>query len=567
MIIDFKKNNGGGGGSYTLPIATPTTLGGVKIGDGINLANDGTISVNDSRMKYVESDNSTIGGVYVQKPNDGIGGCFEGINGSFIIEYDQMFQSQEEQYVELYDDDINYVDFRVKYDYVDDEIKLEYASSVDDFEQWILVSDGDTIEITFGNVIAKAPVSITFNGSVTMNNDLGFIMVKYNADDGWRVEDYPSLISDWTKVADINGNPLPKSFDGMLYNQLGCLQKGDYYLVTNDRNHQIEVDPPYSDIFGIVIENIYLDVDATILQTEYHKEENDLRKGTRAPSPNVRIYRDMENNLVFQVFNGQDTIEYTYDYEDGMSVGIDMDGFALVNGEQQDEIIEGGGMTFLNTFLFGYDEDVDAKCENFYIFQYDVNFGYFELYYEIRLKHNQDHTMSCVFATEGYESIISHYADDIAIPLQSEVFSEEEQRISKLEKAIEDLQNGGGDEVQDDIQVEAAENGVNHFDVNGSFTSSTYNSIWGSYVDSYMYETAIENGEDPNDLEWVKANGNELTSIDNNVFYDYFSVSSHDEWIKVYYFLYDSTNDIVSDETYWENTFYSQQLVEGGDEE
>lgn len=46
MIIDFIKGNGGGGGSgYTLPTATSSRLGGVKIGSGIDVQNDGTISV------------------------------------------------------------------------------------------------------------------------------------------------------------------------------------------------------------------------------------------------------------------------------------------------------------------------------------------------------------------------------------------------------------------------------------------------------------------------------------------------------------------------------------------
>lgn len=36
---------GGGGGSYTLPTATADRLGGVKIGNGINVDSDGTISV------------------------------------------------------------------------------------------------------------------------------------------------------------------------------------------------------------------------------------------------------------------------------------------------------------------------------------------------------------------------------------------------------------------------------------------------------------------------------------------------------------------------------------------
>jgi len=48
MIISFKNINGGGGGGYVLPTATPTRLGGVKIGDGINVDSAGTISVSGS---------------------------------------------------------------------------------------------------------------------------------------------------------------------------------------------------------------------------------------------------------------------------------------------------------------------------------------------------------------------------------------------------------------------------------------------------------------------------------------------------------------------------------------
>lgn len=35
----------GGGGSYTLPTATAFRLGGVKIGDGVKVQEDGTVSV------------------------------------------------------------------------------------------------------------------------------------------------------------------------------------------------------------------------------------------------------------------------------------------------------------------------------------------------------------------------------------------------------------------------------------------------------------------------------------------------------------------------------------------
>ena len=37
--------SGGGGGSYSLPTATASRLGGVKIGSGISVTSDGTISV------------------------------------------------------------------------------------------------------------------------------------------------------------------------------------------------------------------------------------------------------------------------------------------------------------------------------------------------------------------------------------------------------------------------------------------------------------------------------------------------------------------------------------------
>ncbi len=39
-----------GGGNYTLPAATATQLGGVKVGDGLTVAEDGTLSVNQEQV-------------------------------------------------------------------------------------------------------------------------------------------------------------------------------------------------------------------------------------------------------------------------------------------------------------------------------------------------------------------------------------------------------------------------------------------------------------------------------------------------------------------------------------
>lgn len=47
-------NNGGGGGSYTLPIASDTILGGVKIGNGLSIDNDGKLNVNSSVSSEVQ---------------------------------------------------------------------------------------------------------------------------------------------------------------------------------------------------------------------------------------------------------------------------------------------------------------------------------------------------------------------------------------------------------------------------------------------------------------------------------------------------------------------------------
>lgn len=48
MIIDFNNRGGGSGSGYTLPVATQSTLGGVKIGQGIDVDSAGTISVSGS---------------------------------------------------------------------------------------------------------------------------------------------------------------------------------------------------------------------------------------------------------------------------------------------------------------------------------------------------------------------------------------------------------------------------------------------------------------------------------------------------------------------------------------
>jgi len=54
--------DGGGGGSYTLPPATTSTLGGVKVGTGLAVTTDGTVSVNVDLSGYLPSNNPQFSG-------------------------------------------------------------------------------------------------------------------------------------------------------------------------------------------------------------------------------------------------------------------------------------------------------------------------------------------------------------------------------------------------------------------------------------------------------------------------------------------------------------------------
>lgn len=65
MIIDFSNINGGGGGGYVLPIASDTTLGGIKVGSGVTIDSGGTISVSGSSYTLPTASSDTLGGVKI----------------------------------------------------------------------------------------------------------------------------------------------------------------------------------------------------------------------------------------------------------------------------------------------------------------------------------------------------------------------------------------------------------------------------------------------------------------------------------------------------------------------
>lgn len=72
-ITNIEEGGGGGGGSYELPVATGTRLGGVKIGSGIDVTDDGTISVASSgggEGGLTPGDMATLDKRYLRKDTD-----------------------------------------------------------------------------------------------------------------------------------------------------------------------------------------------------------------------------------------------------------------------------------------------------------------------------------------------------------------------------------------------------------------------------------------------------------------------------------------------------------------
>ena len=72
LVARAMAANASGGGSYTLPVASASTLGGIKVGDTLNISTDGTTDVDTNKIatrEYVDgaiksSITDTLGGSY-----------------------------------------------------------------------------------------------------------------------------------------------------------------------------------------------------------------------------------------------------------------------------------------------------------------------------------------------------------------------------------------------------------------------------------------------------------------------------------------------------------------------
>lgn len=60
LVARAMAANAAGGGSYTLPVASASTLGGIKVGDTLNISTDGTTDVDTNKIATKEYVNESI---------------------------------------------------------------------------------------------------------------------------------------------------------------------------------------------------------------------------------------------------------------------------------------------------------------------------------------------------------------------------------------------------------------------------------------------------------------------------------------------------------------------------
>lgn len=120
---------GGGGGSYVLPAATQSTLGGIKVGSGLTITNDGTLSSNGG------SDSTVLEAVEEFPQDANIGDAVAKIR-----------KEDEEITVEgeLFSDGIDLTDKQTSYIYVDDANGVEFTY---DGGRWSIEWENETFNL------------------------------------------------------------------------------------------------------------------------------------------------------------------------------------------------------------------------------------------------------------------------------------------------------------------------------------------------------------------------------------------------------------------------------------
>jgi hypothetical protein len=115
MIIDFSNlGGGGGGGQYVLPVASQSTLGGVKIGSGVNIDSAGTISVSGSDVANYA--------MALKNINEGEENNFKVINNNGWLYYVEDDKNTEENI---------FVNVRLDTDYVNIDMNIDGQTDTD----------------------------------------------------------------------------------------------------------------------------------------------------------------------------------------------------------------------------------------------------------------------------------------------------------------------------------------------------------------------------------------------------------------------------------------------------
>lgn len=405
-----------------------------------------------------------IAGLYIDNGKDTFSGEFieqnyynyttETEGQAVAFKYCQMFDDGVSEDDGIYafrvfdtDDNGYALAFRPRCSREDCSVWMEYGKVENEtVEEWNQLEGGDEITVYFGddNNNLKAPVGVPFTFKFEQDDLLGTMVVSFpkeQGDFGWEESvDITEYYCHEKRVNDMYGEPAFDSwfanepFHNMLYNGSGRLQNGNSYLIYNDDEYSISLGDDDASYFNM--SDIYL-ADGVHLFSSYYEIDNGGEKGggAKAPAPSISIYRDVDDLVVDF---GSDN--YSYSYHDGMSIGVDSEGYVTIDGSQEDQL-SSDPIRFFNMQLFNYGDGDYCEFSDIQYGLYSDGVEY-DLRPVMRYKDGEqgfDCVLTCNFARTIYNT-----AQDNSLPVY--IFSEDLYRLERLEQAIEDLQNANAGE-------------------------------------------------------------------------------------------------------------------------
>jgi hypothetical protein len=168
--VPFKKTAGGGGGSYTLPVASASTLGGIKVGSGLSIDSDGVLT-GASTYTLPTATASTLGGVKSSLDTGNVKVNADGtmtINGVQVMGYDEVAEmAMPSEIIETWT--IN-------------SLNTTWGSSVDPHEipanGWVMIrrnyNSGSNKEVLFSSTKNITSIDINLQKVYSFSTDLMF---------------------------------------------------------------------------------------------------------------------------------------------------------------------------------------------------------------------------------------------------------------------------------------------------------------------------------------------------------------------------------------------------------